>query len=49
MLLIDESSPLRVKVPNRLQLDGQIFVGGLPNSSHHLLDNSVRKSEIANA
>lgn len=32
-LTLDDFAPLRAKAPNKLQLDGQLFVGGLPESS----------------
>lgn len=44
MLMLDDFSPLRAKAPNKLQLDGQLFVGGLPEStsgSLALLDNAA--------
>ena len=39
-LMLDDFAPLKAKAPNRLQLDGQIFVGGLPDTPQ-LLDNAV--------
>lgn len=32
ILILDNQAPLRAKAPNKLQLDGQIFVGGLPEN-----------------
>ena len=44
-LVVDNLAPLKAKAPNRLQLDGSIFVGGLPeNSVQQLLDLSVESS-----
>lgn len=39
-LVLDDFAPLKAKAPNRLQLDGQIFVGGLPDTPQ-LLDNTA--------
>lgn len=39
-LKLDDHVPLKAKAPNKLQLDGQIFVGGLPDSTH-LSDNTA--------
>ena len=39
-LMLDDFAPLKAQAPNRLQLDGQIFVGGLPDTAQ-LLDPSV--------
>ena len=33
VVMLDDFAPLRAKAPNKLQLDGQLFVGGLPESS----------------
>jgi hypothetical protein len=40
-LIVDEFNPMRAKAPNKLQLDGQIFIGGLPENSPPLVDNSA--------
>ena len=42
VVMLDDFAPLRAKAPNKLQLDGQLFVGGLPESSP-LLDNAAAK------
>lgn len=40
VVMLDDFAPLKAKAPNKLQLDGQLFVGGLPESST-LLDNAA--------
>lgn len=44
MVMLDDFAPLRAKAPNKLQLDGQLFVGGLPETapgSLSLLDDAA--------
>ena len=48
VVMLDDFAPLRAKAPSKLQLDGQLFVGGLPESSplHHARSGDTRPVDL---